>query len=55
MSEYYNGLSNTVKSRYREKLQIVGLTIEDDPYIPENHRSTLLLVPGAGVWKNDRL
>ena len=55
MSEYYNGLSNTAKSRYREKFQIFGLTIEDDPYIPENHRSTLLLVPGAEVWKNDWL
>ena len=48
-------MSNTAKSRYREKLQIFGLTIEDDPYIPENHRSTLLLVPGAEVWKNDWL
>ena len=25
MSEYYNRLSNTAKSRYREKLQIVVL------------------------------
>ena len=41
MSEYYNGLKNTAKSRYREKLQSVGLTIEDDPYIPENRKNYL--------------
>ena len=29
------------KSRYREKLQTVGLTIEDDTYIPENHKNYL--------------
>ena len=43
MSEHYNGLQNTAKtkSRYREKLQTVGLTIEDGPYIPENHKNYL--------------
>ena len=34
MSEYFKSLSNTAKSRYKEKLQAVGLTIEADPYIP---------------------
>ena len=32
MSEDYNGLKNTAKSRYREKLQTVGLTIEGDQH-----------------------
>ena len=36
MSEYFKSLSNTAKSRYKEKLQAVGLTIEADPYIPGN-------------------
>ena len=30
----YKSLSNV--ARYKEKLQIVGLTICDDPYSPEN-------------------
>ena len=44
MGEYYNELKNTAKSRYQEKLQTVGLTIEDDPYmyIPEITRTISL-------------
>ena len=48
MSEHYNGLKNTAKSRYREKLQSVGLTIEDDPYIPENHKN--YLTDNMSLW-----
>ena len=47
MSEYYNGLKNTAKSRYREKLT-VGLTIEDDPYIPENHKN--YFIDNISLW-----
>ena len=50
MSERYNGLQNTAKtkSRYREKLRTVGLTIEDDPYIPENHKN--YLTDNMSLW-----
>lgn len=41
MSDYYKSLSNIAKSRYEEKLQIVGLTISDDPYSPENGKNFL--------------
>ena len=41
MSEYFKSLSNTAKSRYKEKLQAVGLTIEADPYIPGNDNKYL--------------
>ena len=43
MSDHYNRLKNTVKSRYREKLQTVRLTIEDDLYITERITRTLSL------------
>ena len=36
MSDYFEGLSNKVKNRYKEKLQAVGLGVQDDPYKPEN-------------------
>ena len=36
MSDYFEGLSNKAKNRYKEKLQAVGLGIQDDPYKPEN-------------------
>ena len=36
MSEYFRRLSEHSGSRYKEKLQAVGLSIEDDPYLPEN-------------------
>ena len=49
MSEHYNGLKNMAKSRYREKLQTVGLTIEDDPYIPENHKN-YCLTDNMSLW-----
>ena len=35
-SDYFEGLSNKAKNRYKEKLQAVGLGIQDDPYKPEN-------------------
>ena len=36
MSDYFEGLSNKAKNWYEEKLQEVGLGIQDDPYKPEN-------------------
>ena len=36
MSDYFEGLSNKAKNRYKEKLQAVSLGIQDDPYKPEN-------------------
>ena len=36
MSDYFEGLSNKAKNRYKEKLQAVGLGVQDDPYKPEN-------------------
>ena len=35
-SDYCEGLSNKAKNQYKEKLQAVGLGIQDDPYKPEN-------------------
>ena len=35
-SDYFEGLSNKAKNRYKEKLQAVGLGIQDDLYKPEN-------------------
>ena len=35
-SDYFEGLSNKAKNRYKEKLQAVGIGIQDDPYKPEN-------------------
>ena len=35
-SDYFEGLSNKAKNRYKKKLQAVGLGIQDDPYKPEN-------------------
>ena len=34
-SDYFEGLSNKAKNRYKEKLQAVGLGIQDDSYKPE--------------------
>ena len=36
MSEYYSGLDESGKKRYKQKLEAVGLTLEDDPYAPKN-------------------
>ena len=36
MSDYFEGLSNKAKNRYKEKLQAVDLGIQDDSYKPEN-------------------
>ena len=35
-SDYFEGLSNKAKNRYKEELQAVGLGIQDDPCEPEN-------------------
>ena len=35
-SSYFESLEAKAKERYREKLSCVGLSIEDDPYLPTN-------------------
>ena len=32
MSEYFADLSEEVKARYKAKVEIISLTLEDDPY-----------------------
>lgn len=32
MSDYFQSLDSIAQSRYLEKLQLIGLSIEDDPY-----------------------
>lgn len=36
-SMYYESLEAKAKQRYREKLSCVGLSIQDDPYLPINN------------------
>ncbi len=36
MSTYFESLKDKEKERYAEKLSCVGLSIEDDPYLPES-------------------
>ena len=36
MSEYFESLNSSEKARYIAKLEVVGLTLEDDPYAKEN-------------------
>ena len=36
MNDYCNSLGFTEKERYIAKLEIVGLTLERDPYLPAN-------------------
>ena len=35
-SSYFESLDAKAKERYREKLSCVGLSIQDDPYLPTN-------------------
>ena len=35
-SSYFESLEVKAKERYREKLSCVGLSIQDDPYLPKN-------------------
>ena len=37
MSSYFETLNAMGKERYSEKLTCVGLSIRDDPYLPENN------------------
>ena len=48
MSDYFEGLSNKAKNRYKEKLQAVGLGIQDDPYKPEN--DTKYVGDNMSIW-----
>ncbi len=36
MSTYFDSLKDKEKERYAGKLSCVGLSIEDDPYLPES-------------------
>ena len=36
-SRYFESLKEKAKERYREKLSCVGLSIQDDPYLPANN------------------
>ena len=36
MSEYYERLDSEAKARYKKKLELAGLALEDDPYAPVN-------------------
>ena len=36
MSAYFFALDRQGKERYRDKLDSVGLSLKDDPYLPEN-------------------
>ena len=36
MSEYYGSLSTEAKARYEEKLNLAGLSLEEDPYDERN-------------------
>ena len=37
MSNYFESLDAKAKERYHEKLSCVGLSIQDDPYLPTNN------------------
>lgn len=36
MASYFQDLTTTGKERYKAKLEVVGLTVKDDPYMPCN-------------------
>ena len=36
MSDYYNSLKDENKGRYEEKLNTIGLWLDEDPYLGEN-------------------
>ena len=37
MSDYYKSLDGKAKARYKKKLEMAGLTLQNDPYAPVNH------------------
>ena len=48
-SSYFESLEAKAKERYREKLSCVGLSIQDDPYLPKNDvRFVNGMPPGHG-------
>ena len=36
MASYFQDLTNTGKERYKARLEVVGLSVKDDPYMPYN-------------------
>ena len=44
MSEYFKSLDGEAKERYRRKLELAGLGLQNDPYASANHEK----------FKNDR-
>ena len=47
MSEYFRSLEDDAKLRYVAKLEAVGLTIQDDPFSPENESR---FVDDMAIW-----
>ena len=48
MSDYFRRLDGDGKVRYKDKLDIVGISIEDDPYLPNaNFLSDMVAWPGV--------
>ena len=48
-SSYFESLEAKAMERYREKLSCVGLSIQDDPYLPKNDaRLVNDMPPGHG-------
>ena len=37
MSDYYKSLDDKAKARYKKKLEMAGLTVQNDPCAPVNH------------------
>ena len=49
-SSYFESLEAKAKERYYEKLSCVGLSIQDDPYLPKNDaRFVNDMPPGHGI------
>ena len=47
MARYYHDFCVVEKERYRAKLEVIGLRIEDDPYLPINAARFL---PDMSLW-----
>ena len=43
LSEYVDSLDGVAKSRYLEKLRVIGLAATDDPYASGNFQNFLFL------------
>ena len=50
-SSYFESLEAKAKEKYREKLSCIGLSIQDDPYLPKNNARFVNDMP-PGYWKS---